>query len=152
MKRRDFLKAGGALVISFSIPLQSAFGQPKPDPRFLNAGAWLEIAPDGRVTFYTGKVELGTGVETALAQLVAEELDVELKNIKMVMGDTELCPDQIGTFGSLTVYLAGPQVRQAAAEARLALMDLGSTRLNVPVESLKTENGQVIAPDGKRIG
>jgi nicotinate dehydrogenase subunit B len=151
MKRRDFLKTGGALVISFGIPLQHAFGQPKPDPRFLTAGAWLEIAPDGKVTFYTGKVELGTGVETALAQLVAEELDVSLSNIKMVMGDTELCPDQIGTFGSLTIFLAGPQVRQAAAEARLALLDLAASRLTVSPENLQTADGAVIAPDGKRV-
>ena len=150
MKRRDFLKTGAGLVISFSIPLQ-AFAQPKPDPRFLTAGAWLEIAPDGKVTFYTGKVELGTGVETALAQLVAEELDVDLRNIKMVMGDTELCPDQIGTFGSLTIFLAGPQVRQAAAEARLALMDLASSRFNIPAENLKTADGAVITADGKRL-
>jgi CO/xanthine dehydrogenase Mo-binding subunit len=149
MKRRDFLKTGGALVISFTVPLQSVFAQPKPDPRFLTAGAWLEIAPDGKVTFYTGKVELGTGVETALAQLVAEELDVPLSNIRMVMGDTELCPDQIGTFGSLTIFLAGPQVRQAAAEARLALLDLAAQKLKQ--ENLRTENGEVIAPDGKRI-
>ena len=149
MRRRDFLKTGGALVISFSLPLQ-ALGQAKPDPRFLTAGAWLEIAPDGKVTFYTGKVELGTGVETALAQLVAEELDVELRNIKMVMGDTELCPDQIGTFGSLTIFLAGPQVRQAAAEARLALLELGALKLKQ--ENLRTESGEVIAPDGKRVG
>ena len=148
MKRRQFLKTGGALVIGFSLPLQ-ALGQPKPDPRFLTAGAWLEIAPDGGVTFYTGKVELGTGVETALAQLVAEELDVPLSRIKMVMGDTERCPDQIGTFGSLTIFLAGPQVRQAAAEARLALLDLAEQKLKQP--NLRTENGEVIAPDGKRI-
>jgi nicotinate dehydrogenase subunit B len=149
MKRRDFLKTGGALVISFTLPLQSVFGQPKPDPRFLSAGAWLEIAPDGKVIFYTGKVELGTGVETALAQLVAEELDVSLSSIRMVMGDTELCPDQIGTFGSLSIFLAGPQVRQAAAEARLALLDLATEKLKQ--ENLRTENGAVIAPDGKRI-
>ncbi len=150
MKRRDFLKTGGALVVSFSIPLQPAFGQPKPDPRFLTAGAWLEIGPDARVTFYTGKVELGTGVETALAQLVAEELDVSLSSIKMVMGDTERCPDQIGTFGSLTIFLAGPQVRQAAAEARLALLELAAQKLGQ--ENLRTEDGAVIAPDGQRLG
>ena len=149
MKRRDFLKTGAALVISFTVPLQRAFGQPKPDPRFLTAGAWLEIAPDGKVTFYTGKVELGTGVETALSQLVAEELDVPLSSVRMVMGDTELCPDQIGTFGSLTIFLAGPQVRQAAAEARLALLDLAAQKLKQ--DNLTTESGAVVAPDGKRI-
>jgi nicotinate dehydrogenase subunit B len=154
MKRRDFLfKSTGGLVIAFSVPLQ-AFGQavpqPRIDPRFVNAGAWLEIAPNGAVTFYTGKVELGTGVDTALAQMVAEELDVELGRIAMVMGDTERCPDQIGTFGSITVSLAGPQVRQAAAEARLALLDLAAAKLGP--QGLKTENGAVSAPDGRRIG
>lgn len=153
MKRRDFLLKGtSGLVIAFSVPLQ-AFGQavpqPRIDPRFVNAGAWLEIAPNGAVTFYTGKVELGTGVDTALAQMVAEELDVELGRIAMVMGDTERCPDQIGTFGSITVALAGPQVRQAAAEARLALLELAAAKLGA--QGLKTENGAVIAPDGRRI-
>ena len=154
MKRRDFLlKSTGGLVIAFSVPLQ-AFGQsalqPRIDPRFVSAGAWLEIAPDGAVTFYTGKVELGTGVDTALAQMVAEELDVDLGRIAMVMGDTERCPDQIGTFGSMTVTLAGPQVRQAAAEARLALLELAAAKLGP--QGLRTENGAVIAPDGRRIG
>jgi len=154
MKRRDLLlKGSSGLVIAFNIPLQ-AFGQavpqPRIDPRFVNAGAWLEMAPNGAVTFYTGKVELGTGVDTALAQMVAEELDVELGRIAMVMGDTERCPDQIGTFGSITVSLAGPQVRQAAAEARLALLELAAAKLGP--QGLKTENGAVIAPDGRRIG
>jgi nicotinate dehydrogenase subunit B len=150
MNRREFLGTGGALVIAFSVPLQ-ALGQPKPDPRFLTAGAWLEIAADGAVTFYTGKVELGTGVQTALAQLVAEELDVDVRSIHMVMGDTERCPDQIGTFGSLTIFLAGPQVRQAAAEARLALLELAAQRLQSAPDSLQTAAGAVIAADGRRL-
>ena len=147
MNRRDFLKTGGALVISFSVPV-AALAQPAPDPKFKQVDAWLKIAPDGRITFHTGKVELGTGIETALSQMIAEELDVGVERIRLVMGDTELCPDQIGTFGSLTVMLAGPQVRQAAAEARLALIELAAQRFNVPAASITTANGVARASSG----
>ncbi|MFM7570410.1 MAG: molybdopterin cofactor-binding domain-containing protein, partial [Betaproteobacteria bacterium] len=95
MKRRAFLQAGGALAISFTLPLE-IHAQPALPPRFQNINAWLKVHADGRVTFHTGKVELGTGITTALSQLIAEELDTSVWAIDLVMGDTELCPDQIG--------------------------------------------------------
>ena len=118
MKRRAFLQSSAGVVVGFSLSLSPVLAQQAADPRFAQVDAWLKIAPNGMVTFHTGKVELGTGVRTALAQMIAEELDVAVSRIHLVMGDTDLCPDQIGTFGSLTIMLAGPQVRQAAAEAR----------------------------------
>ena len=147
MKRRAFLQAGGALAISFTIPLGTQ-AQPALPPQFQNINAWLKVHPDGRITFHTGKVELGTGVTTALSQLIAEELDTSVARIDLVMGDTALCPDQIGTFGSLTIMLAGPQVRQAAAEARLALIELAAKRFNVPADQIRTADGRATGPGG----
>ncbi len=149
MKRRAFLQAGSALAISFTLPLE-VNAQPALPPRFQNINAWLKVHTDGRVTFHTGKVELGTGITTALSQLIAEELDTSVWAIDLVMGDTELCPDQIGTFGSLTIMLAGPQVRQAAAEARLALVELASKRFNVPSDQIRTADGAALGPAGAR--
>ncbi len=153
MNRREFLKSGGALVIAFSIPTvlpTAVHGQPAPDPKFKNVDAWLRIGADGRVTFHTGKVELGTGIQTSLAQLIAEELDVGVDRIDLVMGDTELCPDQIGTFGSLTIMLAGPQVRQAAAEARTAITEMAAQRFGVAANEIVTANGVARAPNGQQ--
>src|SRR5512143_4141998 len=83
---------------------------------------WIAIESDGAVTVFSGKVELGTGVKTALAQIVAEELDVSFERIKMVMGDTALTPDEGYTAGSTTIQFGGFALRQASAEAHLALL------------------------------
>ena len=105
MKRRDFLKSGSGLVVTFSLlgtsSLASAQGAVKSMAKD-EVDAWLGIAANGRVTVYSGKVDLGTGTRTALAQLVAEELDVDFGQIDMVMGDTLLTLDQGQTAGSLT--------------------------------------------------
>ena len=151
MKRRAFLQSSAGLVVGFSLSISPLHAQPAPDPRFAQVDAWLKIAPNGMVTFHTGKVELGTGVRTALAQLIAEELDVSMANIQLVMGDTDLCPDQIGTFGQLTILLAGPQVRQAAAEARLALVERAAQRWGVPADQIQTDQGVAKAPNGASI-
>ncbi|MBI2986076.1 MAG: xanthine dehydrogenase family protein molybdopterin-binding subunit [Deltaproteobacteria bacterium] len=149
LSRRQFLKGTGALIVSFSFsrPASKALAQSKtpfgiePDPKSLNS--WLAIARDGSVTVFTSKVELGTGIETALAQIVAEELDVPFKRIKMDLGDTAKTVDQSSTTGSRTVESAGPQLRQAAAAARQALMNLASKPLGAPVERLTVEDGVV---------
>jgi nicotinate dehydrogenase subunit B len=153
MNRREFLQTtGGALVIGFSLPLTwDAIAQQKPDPRMQMLDTWMEIGADGKVTVFTGKVELGTGVETALAQMVADELDVSFDRVKLVMGDTSRCPDQFATVGSLTIYRAGPQLRQAAAEARVALTEMAAVRVGGEAAKFTTDNGAVVAPDGKRI-
>src|SRR5512136_3402573 len=97
---------------------------------------WIAIEPDGAVTVFSGKVELGTGVKTALAQIVAEELDVPFDRIRMVMGDTALTPDEGYTAGSTTIQLGGFALRRASAEARLALLELASDRLDATVDEL----------------
>ncbi|HJU84421.1 MAG TPA: molybdopterin cofactor-binding domain-containing protein, partial [Holophagaceae bacterium] len=105
--------------------------------------AYLRIGPDGRVTCLVGKVELGQGSMTALAMLLAEELDVALDRVDMVMGDTDLCPWDMGTFGSLSIWQFGPVLRGAAAEARAVLLQLASEKLGVPAARLQVKDGVV---------
>src|SRR5690349_18739963 len=100
---------------------------------------------------FTSKVELGTGIETALAQIAAEELDVSWTKIKVDMGDTEKTIDQATTSGSRTIERAGPQVRQAAAAARKELLRLASEKLGAPAERLTVRDGVVsVAGDASK--
>ncbi len=105
--------------------------------------AFLRIGEDGRVTCFTGKIEMGQGIITSLGQMLAEELDVDPASVQMVMGDTDLCPWDMGTFGSLSIRLFGPTLRAAAAEARGVLLELGAKALKKPKSRLETENGFV---------
>src|ERR687898_2592108 len=149
--RRQFLKGTSALLISFNIlpPVGKVFAQfaklPSGDIDPTSLDSWLAITPDGNVTFYTSKVELGTGTITALAQIVAEELDVPFAKIKMVQGDTSTSIEQGSTVGSRTIERAGPQIRQAAAAARQELLKLASARLGVPPDRLTIQDGVVSA-------
>ncbi|HUU28081.1 MAG TPA: molybdopterin cofactor-binding domain-containing protein [archaeon] len=145
LNRREFLKiTGGGIIIFFTIgdptALQAQRGRREYPTDF---NAYLRIGADGRVTCLTGKVELGQGVITSLAQMAAEELDVSLESIDMVMGDTDQCPWDMGTFGSMTTRFFGPALRGAAAEARVVLLELASEQLQIPKERLITKNGMV---------
>jgi len=150
--RRDFLAAHGLFIL---IPLEETLAQ---EPARLPArpgypedfNAYLRIAPDERVTCYVGKVELGQGSKTALAQLLAEELDVALDAVDMVMGDTDLCPWDMGTFGSLSIRQFGPVLRTAAAQARAVLLQMAGERLQAPPERLQVKAGVVTDPATKR--
>jgi len=148
--RREFLKGAGALVVWFSIP-ELALGQAQSDPKLQQLDAWLAVGADGQVTVFCGKVELGTGVQTALAQIVAEELDVAFGRVFMLMGDTALCPNQGPTVGSQTIYRAGPQLRQAAAEAKKTLLEMAAAGLNAEAAQLVVTDGVVSAPNGKNV-
>jgi nicotinate dehydrogenase subunit B len=149
LDRREFLKGGGALIVSFGIPgLALAQAQ---DPKLQQIDAWLAVAADGQVTVFCGKVELGTGVQTALAQIVAEELDVAFGRVFMLMGDTALCQNQGPTVGSQTIYRAGPQLRLAAAEARQTLVQLATAALGAEVGSMSVKDGVVFASDGRSV-
>ncbi len=153
--RRTFLKATGVLVVGFSladptklVAVPGARAQTMPASRL---DAWLAIAEDGTVTVYSGKVDLGTGVETALAQIAAEELDVPFAAVTVVQGDSALTPDQGSTVGSFTVAVGGAQLRRAAAEARQALLGLAADRLGAPAEQLTARDGVVsVAGDPAR--
>ncbi len=104
---------------------------------------WIAIGMDGTVTAFSGKVELGTGVRTALAQIVAEELDVPLERVQMVMGDTARTPDEGYTAGSMTISSSGTALRLAAAEARRAMLEMASERLDASVEELSVRDGAI---------
>ena len=157
--RRQFLKGTGALIVSFNLfpPAADLFAQAtvgsgnEPDPTSLDS--WLAIAQDGTVTVFSGKVDLGTGVETALAQIVAEELDVPFKQVKMESSDTAKAIDQGVTDGSRTIERGGPQLRQAAAAARQELLKLASVRLGSPVDALTVTDGivSVVGEPAKKV-
>jgi len=145
LNRRDFLKClGGGIIILFTIADPSILeaqrrGRGYPD----DFNAYLRIGTDGRVTCFTGKIEMGQGVITSLAQMLADELDVTLESVDMVMGDTSLCPWDMGTFGSMTTRFFGPALRAAAAEARAVLIELAAEHLKIPTERLIAKEGLI---------
>jgi isoquinoline 1-oxidoreductase len=147
--RRAFLKAfGGGVVVLFAVGdpavllAQRRSRRGRGDyPEDFNA--YLLVGEDGRVTCFTGKIEMGQGIVTSLAQELADELDVSLDSVDMVMGDTDLCPWDRGTWGSLSTRFFGPALRAAAAEARAVLRELASEHLGVPAARLISENGTV---------
>jgi nicotinate dehydrogenase subunit B len=104
---------------------------------------WIRIETDGRIRVFTGKVELGQGLRTALARLAAEELDVTLERIHVESADTSCAPDEFLTVGSMSMEHAGTAVRQAAAEARHYLLELAAQRLGVPLPQLEVDDGEV---------
>lgn len=151
ISRRELLRATGGLLVSFNVfepvlgllaqggtPLSNAGGL-SPD----QLDSWLAIAQDGTVSVFTSKVDLGTGTGTALGQIVAEELDVPISTINMVIGDTTRSVDQGRTSASRTLERAGPQMRQAAAAARQELVKRASARLGAPAGQLTVANGVV---------
>ncbi len=153
--RRNVLKGGGALVVSFSFAghLDGALAQGAAAAKPLaltEVDAFLAIDAKGAVTAYSGKVDLGTGVRTALTQIVAEELDVPMSRVTLVTGDTQLTPDQGTTWGSLSIQLGGMQLRNAAATAKAALVEEAAKRLGAKPEDLKAADG-VITGNGKRV-
>jgi nicotinate dehydrogenase subunit B len=150
--RREVLKGGGALVVSFSFggPIGETFAQGGKPLALTEVDSFLAIDTAGEVTLYTGKVDLGTGVATALPQIVAEELDVPLNRIKLIQGDTALTPDQGTTWGSLSIQLGGMQLRNAAATAKAALLEEAAKRLDAKKEDLKVVDG-VVSAGNKRV-
>ena len=160
--RRDFMKlVGGGIVVFFAVESSVSAMQQGPPPGMRGGGfpgmrgpgaaadlnAYLKIGEDGKVTVFSGKIEQGQGNMTALAQMAAEELDVSLDSIQMIMGDTDLCPYDMGTFGSMSIRMYGAALRSAAAEARGILLEMASEQLKAPKEQLKIENGVIYGPD-----
>jgi nicotinate dehydrogenase subunit B len=148
--RREFVRltATGLLVL-LAIDPDSAAGQETARLPMGRQGApsdpnaYLHIGADGKVTCFVGKIEMGQGVMTSLPQLLAEELDVALTSVVIVMGDTDLCPWDMGTFGSLSVRQFGPIMRQGAADARAILLQMAGERLQAPVDRLAVKAGVV---------
>jgi len=146
LSRRTFLGGSGAPIVSFGLLQTSAVHAqsarvPQIDPKQVDS--WLAVAQDGRVTIFSGRVELGTGTRTALAQIAAEELYLPVDGITMVQGDTARTPDEGYTAGSMTIQVGGVNVRKAAAEARQALLEMASARLGVPLGNLSLADGVI---------
>lgn len=148
LKRRSFMKMLGGGIFIFFRPWEAfdLFSIPAEQARTLTKdyNAFLRIAEDGTVSCFTGKIEMGQGVITSLAQMMADELNVPYEKVKMVMGDTEICPYDAGTWGSLTTRQFGPFMRAAAAEARGVLLDLASEKMGVPESRLEVIDGVVV--------
>ncbi|MHC1744501.1 MAG: molybdopterin cofactor-binding domain-containing protein [Syntrophobacteraceae bacterium] len=155
LTRRQFGKSLTGIVVAFSLTPQLSWSTDANLPGNLGAAplldSWLRIDSDGGVTVFTGKVEIGQGILTALVQIAAEELDVGLSSIRVVSGDTTLTPNEGYTSGSRSIEAGGEALRFACAEARSVLLKNASARLGVPVDKLKVAQGVVSAPDGKHL-
>ena len=144
--RRDFFKllGGGILVCVTSARGQESGGRGRQSHQVPNTlDSWLHIGENGQVTVFTGKVEIGQNIRTSLAQQVAEELKMPLESVHMVMGDTELTPFDMGTFGSRTTPQMGSQLRKAAASAREVLIQIAAEKWQISSDALVAQNGQV---------
>ncbi len=141
MKRRQFLKAGGALLIGFHFGLDLQAQEAARDLKQIDT--WLAIHADNTATVYLGFVELGQGSTTALLQVAAEELDLDMDQVRTAPVDTQVTPNQGGTYSSAAIQRGRPQLALAAAEARAALLQRASARLAAPVEQLQVERGRV---------
>jgi isoquinoline 1-oxidoreductase len=152
MSRRSFFKlVGGGIVVFVGLGPLALLSQDAKRLYPEDFNAYLVIGENGRVTVFSGKIEMGQGVLTSQAQMVAEELGVGLSSIDMVLGDTDKCPWDMGTFGSLTTRMFGPALRAAAAEARAVLMALAAKKLGVSEEKLMVKDGIVsVAGEPKR--
>ena len=149
VSRRDFLKASGGLIVSFSLRAQ---GPLQGSPPLNQLDSWIAIAADGSITAYSGKEELGQGISTAQQQLVAEELSVPFNRVKLIYCDTALTPDQAHTSGSQShpANFNSDNLGQAGATAREALFRMASQKLGIPVDQLTASEG-VITGGSKRV-
>jgi CO/xanthine dehydrogenase Mo-binding subunit len=149
LSRRRLLKSAGVLVVGFSSAgklAAAATSGASAGRRSLAVEAldsWLVISRDGVVTVYSGKIDMGTGIETAYAQIVADEIEVPLDRVRVVMGDTDLTPDQGKSTSSRGIVIGAQPLRIAACEARTALIGLAADRLALPPADLEARDGFV---------
>src|SRR5262249_45987276 len=157
MNRRDLLKAGGAVIVSFAFDAGFGRSAKASGERQTGSGKPLDLSEvdsflafhtDGTVTVYTSKVDVGTGPRIAIAQMAAEELGIPAQAVRVGDGDRALCPDQAGTGGSTGLTRGGTEIRQAAATARQALVAMGAATLNRPAAELTIVDGEVRATSG----
>jgi CO/xanthine dehydrogenase Mo-binding subunit len=155
LNRRDFAKGLG-LVLAFTFDPAAAQPPARSLPGSLSGNrmldAWIRINADGTATVFTGKVELGQGIVTALAQIAAEELDLPLARVSILSGDTGRTPNEGMTAGSQSIENSGTALRLAAAEVRAILVELASTRIGMSADSLSVADGVISAANGNRIG
>jgi len=144
--RRSLLNGAAALIVTFSLPrgVRARARTVAVD----SVDAYLSVGPDGGVTVFAGKVDLGTGARAAIRQIVAEELGLSPTGIALIEGDTALTPDQGSTGGSTGIMVGGVQIRQAAATARARLLNLAAATLRRPVSELDMTGGSVVVRGG----
>ena len=157
--RRGFLKTTGYLSLAFSIPLESALSQANDNkPRLpgdlqtnRKLSAWLRINADKTVTLMVGKVELGQGILTAVSQICADELDIDMQRVQLISGDTALVPNEGVTAGSFSMPYCATAVQYASAEVRAILLGLAAEQLKQPVANLRVQDGIISAPNGSSV-
>src|SRR6195256_5095823 len=156
ISRRDVPAGVGGITLAFAFAPRLAFAQQPErlpgslgDNRLLDA--WIRIGADGNATVSTGKVELGQGIVTALAQIAAEELDLPLGRVQMISGDTEKTPNEGVTAGSQSIENSGTALRFAGAQVRAILIDLSAQRPGGGAAALNVVEGVVTAPDGRKL-
>ena len=157
LERRDFFKFFGAGILVFAaakelLAQQESGGvrQSHSDELPREIAAWLHIGEDGSVTVFTGKVEIGQNIRTSLAQSVADELRVPFDTVRMVMGDTQLTPFDMGTFGSRPTPTMAPQLRRVASAARDLLLQTAAKEWNAAPEKLIAANARITDPSSQR--
>lgn len=157
MNRRNLLQTAGFLALSFAIPFDlgraAAVTADLPEDLKDNPmlSAWLRINADQTVTLMIGKVELGQGAVTAVAQVCADELAIDLNRLKIISGDTALVPNEGVTAGSQSMPNCAPAVQQASAEVREILLGLAADKLGQPIDGMKVEDGTITAANGKSV-
>jgi CO/xanthine dehydrogenase Mo-binding subunit len=155
LNRRQFSAGIGAIVVAFTLRPDSALTQAAPLPGSLNTNrmldAWIRINADGTATVFTGKVELGQGILTALAQIAAEELDLPLARLRLISGDTGLTPNEGVTAGSQSIENSGTALRLACAEARAILLELAAKRNGWSADTLTVIDGVISGPNGQKL-
>jgi nicotinate dehydrogenase subunit B len=153
--RRGFLKRTAALTVGFSLAPTLFAQQAAKLPGSLQTNrkldGWLRVNPDGTVTVFTGKVELGQGILTALSQIVADEMDVEFSRIRIMSANTVTSPNEAMTTGSQSIEYGGTALRYASAEARQILLQAAAQKLVVPVDALQVSDGTITAPSGAKL-
>src|SRR5687768_10387635 len=112
--------------------------------------SWVRFSQEGQVTVSPGKVEIGQGIVTALAQIAADELDVDFGRVQMVRASTAASPNEAVTSGSLSVQQSGRAIRQACAEVRQIFLGAASDRLGVGIDALASEDGTISGPGNVR--
>jgi nicotinate dehydrogenase subunit B len=152
--RRSILRTGGAFVVSIGMPvgldtilgIDSAFAQGARPPLAPNElASYIAVNADGSVSAFFGKMDMGQGLFVSIGQMVAEELDVPLKAVTVIMGDTATSVNQGGASGSTGIQFGGKQMRMAAAEARRVLVDMAAQKLSLPADQLTVTDGAVHA-------
>ncbi len=160
LTRREVATGLGGIVVAFTLlprldVMTALAQQPAPLPGSLAQNrmldAWIRIHADGTATVCTGKVELGQGVTTALAQIAAEELELPLSRLNLISGDTEKTPNEGVTSGSQSIEYGGVALRLAGAQVREILLDLAAKRLGVDAAKLAVADGVIGAPDGRKV-